>query len=270
MNKNNLTRTLEITKHIKKKIMRFDIKTKKYLEKYTSDKLKPSDKIVITGTSRGENITNNTEYQIPYDKPIKLNFNPTINFSDVIFETYDKVNTENFFTSNENIELFVKKLGEYIDWVNKLKPNIYQDYTFFISNDNEENDNNINNKNELQLNNASKFEIITFNLELKKYFCLIWKLIENLYDQICFATKSEINELDDIKSYVINKNINKNFNNFKNEINWLIIIMLGIKDIYDECDETRQILSIGQIEIMLEKYFFILDFISSKLMYIVS
>ena len=68
------------------------------------------------------------------------------------------------------------------------------------------------------------------------------------------------NELD-----YYNSNLKLNFNNFKKQINLLIVLFIEIKNIFDSADNNKNLLSFNTINMILDKYIFALDYIIENL-----
>ena len=112
-------------------------------------------------------------YKSPFDKIISLEFKSLIDIDEVMLEENKNINfSSEYNKSNISIDDLVKKINFYIEGVNKFLPNIYQEFNFILDKNNDE---------EINFNYHNKFKIISWNLELKKYFCLIWKVLENIY-----------------------------------------------------------------------------------------
>ena len=257
--KNNLKNLLIISEIIHNKIANSKLKKKHFYNKY--DKIKGNKEIIISGLISGSDIKKNI-YLSPYDKPIKLDFKLQIDLDDVFLE---QNKTINFFndTNKLDINILVKNINKYIGVVKDFKPNIYQEYLFTIDEKNSD---------EIIFNNENKFQIIIWNLELKKYLCLLWKLMEKLYLEFniykknnSVQIKKEILDIIQQELFNISNNINIFLNNFEIEINSLIILLLSIKNIFDLADDEKYLLSFNKIDILFEKYLFVINFIINNL-----
>jgi len=264
--KNNLKKLLIIGGAIENKIKKSKINKITKVNKLKLKKPKPnlkSNPNVISGLVSGNLIKNNMIYPSPYDKPIKLDFNSQINLDDVFLEQTDTINFSYSYNKLDiEIDKLVQNISGYIGVVEKFEPNIYQDYLFTIDKENSD---------EIIFNNGNKFQIIVWNLELKKYFCLLWKLLEKLYIEFAQYKKNKLSQIEKqeileiIKQDLLNGSVDKLFNNFENEINSLIILLLGIKDIFDLADDLKYLLSFDKINILIDKYLFITNFIINNL-----
>jgi hypothetical protein len=258
--KNNLKKIMFVTDVIHNKIKFSKINKKNFLNKF-----KKTNDHIFNGMNNSTLINKVITYTSPFDKTISLEFKTIIDIDDVMLEQNKKIDfTSNYNNSNISIDDLIIKINSYIQGINKLSPNIYQEFDFII---------NKNNQDELNFNHLNKFIIITWNLELKKYFCLIWKVLENLYlefDQykknISYSNYSNV--VNFVEEDLNNSSFQIYFNNFGTQINMLIILMIEIKKIFESIDDNKYLLAANTIDTILDKYLFILNFISKNLVII--
>ena len=165
--KNNLKKILIVTDIIHDKIKYSKINKKNFMNKFLKKKY------IFNGMKDSKSINKVITYIAPFDKIISLEFETVIDIDEVMLE---ENKTIDFSLKNNkskiSIDNLVKEINFYINGVDKFSPNIYQEFNFIID---------INNDDEFNFNYHNKFKIISWNLELKKYFCLIWKVLENIY-----------------------------------------------------------------------------------------
>ena len=256
--KNNLKKILIVTDIIHDKIKYSKINKKNFMNKFLKKKY------IFNGMKDSKSINKVITYIAPFDKIISLEFETVIDIDEVMLE---ENKTIDFSLENNkskiSIDNLVKEINFYINGVDKFSPNIYQEFNFIID---------INNDDEFNFNYHNKFKIISWNLELKKYFCLIWKVLENIYLEFKQYKKniSSSNYLN-ISSFIENDFDNSDlqiyFNNFGEQINMLIILMLDIKKIFESIDNDKYLLAANTINIIIDKYLFILNFIINTIIF---
>lgn len=252
----NIKKILLISENIQNKIKNSKINKKNFLKKF--------EKIKLEGMESGNEIKTLITYPVPFDKPIKLEFKIEIDIDEVFLEQDESIGIS--LISNQNtisIDELVSNINVYMDYVNEYKPNIYQEFEIIINKENSK---------EIIFNNQNKFRIICWNLELKKYFCLLWIILEKLYaefseykNNISFSNsdtffKNFENELEEF-----NLQLKNQFNNFGSQINLIIILLLEIKKIFNQADIDKNILSFNTVIIILDKYDFIMNYIIENL-----
>lgn len=253
-----LKNLLLINKNISNKIKYSKILKKNFKNKYNNTK------ISISGMNTNKNIKQVIKYKSPCDKPIILNFINLIDIDSVMLEQNKNISFSVVTIQSElpkTIDELVKNINEYINCVDSYIPNIYQEYDIIV------NDSDLDEKN---FNNFNRFKIISWNLELKKYFCLIWKLLEKIYLEFDQYKKNTTysNTTDFLfffEQELNNTDLKKHFDYFCNNINNLIILLVEIKDIFDTTDKDKYLLSFNTINIILDKYIFVIDFITKNL-----
>lgn len=255
--KNNLKKILIVTDIIHDKIQYSKINKKNFLNKFE----KTNNKI-FTGMNDSKLINKVITLTSPFDKIISLEFKTIIDIDEVMLEENKNIDfSSDYNNSNISIDDLVKKINSYIKGVNNLLPNIYQEFDFILDK---------NNQDELNFNNLNKFKIISWNLELKKYFCLIWKVLENLYLEFNkYKKNTSYLNYSNIFSFIEedfdNSDLQMHFNNFGKQINTIIILMLEIQKIFEFTDKNKNLLATNTIDIITDKYLFILNFISKNL-----
>lgn len=270
----NIPNVISISSLIKFKIKNIKEEKKRYYEKYQKElELEPepetepkSEPSKFIGLISGKNITWPT-YIPPFDKPIKIKFKSSIGLKDVIGNTKlekEFLLTESTKTDYPDIKTFINELNDYIGVVKNNQPNIYQIYRFTLNHDDSEN---------IIFNNANKNQIIIWNLMLKKNFCLIWKLLESIRYTIAEANskKNLQNDMELLKEYIqialkesTRELESETIDILTNILGSLILIMVEIKNIFDELDDNGYILSFDKIDIIADKFIFVLDYIDNK------
>jgi hypothetical protein len=254
----NFKKILIISEVISNKIKKSILIKKNFNEKYEK-----TNKITLSGMNNVTDIKPVITYKSPFDKPIELKFKTDIDVDNLILEENYKSIT---FESNPDLTIdnLIKNINIYIDNVKELNPNIYQEFNVLIDKKNTE---------EIIFNDLNKYKIIEWNLELKKFFCLIWKILEKIYIEFNIFKKniSSIYINNNVLSFLGNEldytdsNLRSNFNNFGKQINLIIIIFIGIKNIFDSADNDKNLLSYNTINIISDKYIFSLNYIIENL-----
>ena len=260
-NRNNLINLKKIL--IISEVICDKIKNSILIRKNFNEKYKKTNRVTLSGMNNGIDIKPVITYQSPFDKPIELSFKTDIDVDNLILEENYKSIT---FESNLNLPLdnLIKNINSYIKNVKELNPNIYQEFNVLIEKKNTE---------EIIFNNQNKFKIIEWNLELKKFFCLIWKVLEKIYIEFNIYKKNISSSIitNNILSFLeneldfTNSNLKLNFNNFGKQIDLIIIIFIGIKNIFDSVDNDKNLLSFNTINTITDKYIFSLNYIIENL-----
>ena len=262
----NFKKILIISEVISNKIKKSRLIKKDFNEKYEKTNkitLSGMNKITLSGMNNVTDIKPVITYKSPFDKPIELKFKTDIDVDNLILEENYKSIT---FESNPDLTIdnLIKNINIYIDNVKELNPNIYQEFNVLIDKKNTE---------EIIFNDLNKYKIIEWNLEQKKFFCLIWKILEKIYIEFNILKKniSSMYINNNVLSFLGNEldytdsNLRSNFNNFGKQIDLIIIIFIGIKNIFDSADNDKNLLSYNTINIISDKYIFSLNYIIENL-----
>jgi hypothetical protein len=261
---NNLKKILFISRVINNKISNGKLNKKNFYNKYEK-----TNKITLSGMNSGIEIRPVITYHSPFDKPIQLKFKTNINIDNILLELNDtkisfELNQKDFFPDNLSIDELVTNINKYINGVKKLESNIYQEFEILPDNKNPD---------EITFSNNNKFKIIEWNLELKKFFCLIWKVMEKIIEEfnIFFKNVSKNNINKNVLFFLQdelnldNSNLKLNFDNFGKQINLIIVLLIEIKNIFDLADIDKNLLSFNTINLITDKYIFVLDYIIKNL-----
>ena len=231
-------------------------KLKQKTEKILNNKFDALTNKKISGFVSGNEIKNRI-YEKPYDKSIIFDFKTDLNLENILDS--DNIKLFNSQTSN-TLEYLIDTINSYIKTINDNKLTIYNSYNLTIKDD----------KDQLIINNLNIKKIIILNLEIKKEFCLIWKLIENLYLSTINNIKNSntnnqnIKNDDDNISYLIKNNLkqfedsNIEYNNYINHIYSIIMLLVNIKILINIADTNKYLFSINDIDKMINNFIFII------------
>lgn len=225
------------------------IKTTKYRELILNDIEKKNTERKIFGFMSGNDIKIET-FVKPYDEPINLNFKINIDLQD-----QDKNIVNLFKKSDLELEKVIVIINNFIKAINDNTLTIYSSYNYAIDSEKKE---------KIILNNKYIKEIIIMNLEIKKEFCLLWKLFEKIYLLTNQIKKNEINEDDDNQVINIIKNNAQNDiikSKANNQINDIMEILINIKILIDIADNNKQLFSIDDIDKIVNNYIFLIKYI---------
>lgn len=256
----NFKKILIISEVIGNKIKNSRLEKKNFYNKYEK-----TNKFTLSGMNNGNDIKPVITYTSPFDKPVQLRFKTDIDIDNILLQDQNNSNIT-FETSQDDLPIddLIKNINIYIDNVKKLNPIIYQEFNILIETKNDE---------EISFNNPNIYKIIEWNLELKKFFCLIWKVLEKIYMEFDVYKKNTSPNIitDNILSFLekqldyTDSNLRLNFNYLGNQINLIIILFIGIKNIFDLADNDKYLLSFNTINIISDKFIFALNYIIENL-----
>ena len=257
------------------------IKNSRIIKKKFYNKFEKNNKINFTGMANGTDIKPIITLQKPFDKPILIEFKTNIDINYLIFElnnSNDKLNTNTIddlkFDRSQNdlsIDDLVANINNYIYHVKNNQANIYNSFDILVMDTDIEKQQ--QQQNQIQFNNINKHKIIEWNLELKKFFCLIWKVLEKIHMEFDILKKNTLTNTNDnniielIKTETnsVNSNLRSNFSDFNRQINLMILLFVEIKNIFDLADKDNKLLSFETMETILDKYIFVLNYITENL-----
>jgi hypothetical protein len=259
----NKTKIKLITKIIIERINKIKNEKNKYLKKYSEKNLKINnyESIDFTGLKYGKEIKWE-DLEVPLDKPIKLDFKIDLDLDELFYPKYPSFLLENNNKANnkdKKIEILIEEISDYIGKVEQLKPNIYDYYKVVKNSENEQTESDYINKK----------KIIIWNLQIKKELCVCWILVTKLYIEYSFLLngkkKDTVYEFIENEENLIKSKQVEEYSVICSNLIELLYFLYNIKSLFDYLDLKGYLLSIKEIDNIIDKLKFILEYIKSNI-----